>query len=174
MRNPALLALAILLRAHLACATKVQVQKIGDNCVIKGNEVTWPAVPFQGKLECPSDQVVSLSADKKYGTCCPPGGSLKGSLETEWHCCGEGHDVTGSKAVGFECCLAGSTFDGKMCKREEKCANGKQLVNGKCQCPKGQQEASDGTCKTAKCTSGIETGTSVEYTRLVSAEVPDG
>jgi hypothetical protein len=104
------------------------------------------------------DKVLSLSADKKHGTCCPPGTSLKGSEATEWHCCGKDHDVTGSKEVGFECCLEGSIFDGKNCKRGDKCPNGKLMIDGKCQCPNGQEEAADGTCKPAKCDSGLSTG----------------
>jgi hypothetical protein len=91
--------------------------------------------------------------------------SLKGSEKTEWHCCAEGHDVTGSADVGFECCVEGSTFDGEMCQRAEKaekCPNGQEMVDGKCQCPKGQVMDEDGTCKpakAAKCDSGLKTGT---------------
>ena len=159
MRYPSLLSLALLLKIHLATATKVPVKEIGDDFVIDGNQVTWSDSPF-GLTCVGADKVLSLSADKKYGTCCPPGTSLKGSADTEWHCCGVGHDVTGSKSVGFECCVEGSIFDGKLCKRDTKCPNGKEMVNGKCQCPKGKEPAADGTCKSAKCDSGIETGKS--------------
>lgn len=165
MRALSLVGLTIILRAHLACGEKVLVKEIGDNAVVDGNRVTWPDGPFEGSLTCTGgDKVLSLSADKKYGTCCPTGTSLKGSTDTEWHCCGEGHDVTGSKDVGFECCLKGSTFDGKTCKREEKCPNGKQMINGRCQCPNGQEEGADGTCKPAECDSGLETGMSTDLT----------
>ncbi|KXG52945.1 uncharacterized protein PGRI_082000 [Penicillium griseofulvum] len=147
----------VLLRSHLAFAEKVPVRDIGDNFIIDGDKVTWPDGPFTGSLICAGPgRVLSLSADKKHGTCCPPGASLKGSIETEWHCCGKGHDVTGSLDVGFECCLEGSTFDGKTCKR--LCPNGKEMVDGICQCPKGQEDAADGTCKPAKCQSGLKTG----------------
>ncbi|KAJ5433259.1 uncharacterized protein N7458_012415 [Penicillium daleae] len=36
--------------------------------------------------------------------------------------------------------------------------NGKLIIDGKCQCPNGQEEAVDGTCKPAKCDSGLSTG----------------
>lgn len=154
-----LFSIAVLLRSHLAYAEKVPVKEIGENFNIDGDKVTWPDGPFTGSLTCSgADKVLSMSANKKYGTCCPPGASLKGSPDTEFHCCGEGHDVTGSKDVGFECCVEGSTFDGKTCKREETCPNGKQMVNGKCQCPSGQVEGPDGVCKPGKCESGVETG----------------
>ncbi|CEJ59989.1 hypothetical protein PMG11_08586 [Penicillium brasilianum] len=159
MRGLSLVGLTLLLRSYLAYAEKVAVKEIGDDFTIDGDHVTWPDGPFTGSLSCTGpDKVLSLSADKKYGTCCPPGASLKGSAKTEWHCCGQGHDVTGSKAVGFECCLEGSTFDGKTCKRANKCTNGKEMINGKCQCSDGKEEAADGTCKSAKCDSGIKTG----------------
>lgn len=159
MRGLSLFSLALLLRSHIACAEKVPVKDIGDNFTVDGDRVTWPDGPFTGSLTCSGpDKVLSLSADKKHGTCCPPGASLKGSAETEWHCCGKGHDVVGSKDLGFECCLEGSIFDGKECKRGDKCPNGKQMIDGRCQCPAGQEEAEDGTCKPAKCESGIKTG----------------
>lgn len=161
MRGLSLVGLTLLLRSYLAYAEKVAVKEIGDDFTIDGDHVTWPDGPFTGSLSCTGpEKVLSLSADKKYGTCCPPGASLKGSAKTEWHCCGQGHDVTGSKAVGFECCLEGSTFDGKTCKRANKCTNGKEMINGKCQCSDGKEEAADGTCKPAKCDSGIKTGKS--------------
>jgi hypothetical protein len=159
MRGLSSISLVLLLRSHLAYAAKVPVKDIGEDAVVDGNTVTWPDGPFTGSLTCTGpDKVLNLSADKKHGTCCPTGASLKGSGDTEWHCCGKGHDVTGSKDVGFECCLEGSTFDGKNCKRAEKCPNGKQMINGKCQCPDGEEEAADGTCQPAKCDSGLKTG----------------
>lgn len=157
MRSLSLIGFVLLLRSRLAYAEKVPVRDIGDNFVIDGDKVTWPDGPFTGILICAGpNRVLSLSADKKHGTCCPPGASLKGSKDTEWHCCGNGHDVTGSLDVGFECCLEGSTFDGKTCKR--LCPNGKEMVDGICQCPNGLEEAVDGTCKPAKCESGLKTG----------------
>lgn len=159
MRLLSLVGLTLLLHSHLAYAEKVPVKDIGDNFEIHGDSVTWQDGRFKGSLTCEGpDSVLSLSADKKHGTCCPPGQGLKGSVDTEWHCCGKGHDVTGNMDVGFECCLEGSIFDGKTCKRSDKCPNGKEMVNGKCQCPDGQEEDEDGTCKPAKCDSGIKTG----------------
>lgn len=163
MRGVSILGLALILRAYVATAAKIKVKEIGDNFDIHGDEVTWPDRPFMGRLTCADENtVLSLSACKKYGTCCPPGNSLKGSPSTEWHCCAEGHDVTGSKDVGYECCVKGSIFDGTLCKRPDppvpECPNGKKLVNGRCQCPPGQEEAADGTCKPLKCESGVETG----------------
>lgn len=92
-----------------------------------------------------------LSECRRFGTCCPPGISLKGTPDTKWHRCAVGHGMTGSKEVGFECCVKGSIFDGTICERPEpplkpepapcpdKCPNGKKLVDGKCQCPKVQE-----------------------------------
>ncbi|KAJ5589245.1 hypothetical protein N7537_011923 [Penicillium hordei] len=157
MHGLSLIGFVLLLRSHFAYAEKVLVRDIGDNFIIDGDKVTWPDGPFTGSLICAGPgRVLSLSADKKHGTCCPPGASLKGSKDTEWHCCGSGHDVTGSLGVGFECCLEGSTFDGKTCQR--LCPNGKEMVGGICRCPTGQEEAVDGTCKPAKCESGLKTG----------------
>lgn len=84
MRGLSVVGLTLLLRSHLACAEKVPVKEIGDNFTIDGDKVTWPDGPFTGSLTCTGpDKVLSLSADKKHGTCCPPGTSLKGSEATE-------------------------------------------------------------------------------------------
>ncbi|KAL1885635.1 hypothetical protein Plec18167_001130 [Paecilomyces lecythidis] len=158
MRGISLISFALLC-SPMAYAEKVPVKEIGDNFKIDGDKVTWPDGPFTGSLTCAGpDTSISLSADKKHGTCCPTGANLKGSANTEWHCCGKGHDVTGSKDVGFECCLEGSVFDGEKCKRAKKCPNGKVMIDGRCQCPDGQEEAEDGTCEPADCDSGLKTG----------------
>ncbi|KAJ5800212.1 uncharacterized protein N7518_002280 [Penicillium psychrosexuale] len=159
MRGISLIGLILFLRPHLAYTEKVPVKNIGTSFTINGDKLTWPDGPFTGSLTCTGPtKVLSLSSCQRYGTCCPPGTTLKGSPDTEWHCCGKGHDVTGSKNVGYECCLWGSTFDGNSCQREEVCHNGKHLIGGKCQCPSGHEEAADGTCKPARCQSGIESG----------------
>jgi hypothetical protein len=125
--------------------------------------VSGGELAVSGSYHCEENETPFITPDKKHATCCLEGESLKGSADTEWHCCAEGHDVTGSADVGYECCVKGSVYDGDMCKRAEKCPNGQEMVDGKCQCPKDQTMADDGTCKpvkAGKCDSGLKTGTS--------------
>ncbi|KAA8645835.1 hypothetical protein EYZ11_013041 [Aspergillus tanneri] len=98
----------------------------------------------------------TLSADKKFFSCCLAGQRLVGSPDTAFDCCAAGHDLAGSADVGFRCCPTGYSFDGQLCK--QLCQNGKQLVNGKCVCPDGQVEGLDGECETLTCDSGLQTG----------------
>lgn len=57
-------------------------------------------------------------------------------------------------------CPTGWTYDGEICEEQNDvtCSNGKALVDGKCVCPTGSAENSDGVCEPQKCTSGLETG----------------
>ena len=74
MRGLSLVSLTLFLHSQLAYAEKVPVKEIVDNFTVDGDKVTWPDGPFTGSLTCSGpDKVLSLSADKKYGTCCPPG-----------------------------------------------------------------------------------------------------
>ncbi|EAW11008.1 cysteine-rich secreted protein [Aspergillus clavatus NRRL 1] len=103
----------------------------------------------------------TLSGDKKYFACCLAGQHLLGSADTAFDCCADGHDLAGSKATGYHCCPKGFDFDGVLCK--QVCQNGKKLVNGKCACAEGTEEAQDGTCHPKRdipgvCHSGLESG----------------
>lgn len=113
-----------------------------------------------GKWVYKRDKVFSLTADEKFASCCDRGQTLFGSKDTAFICCGAGHNIAGSKEVGYTCCLEGQIYDGEKCKTPDPvCENGKELVDGKCVCPKGQEEGADGVCKPkAKCDSGIVSG----------------
>lgn len=147
-----------------------------DGTEIKSeNIIEWPRKPgerFAKKLECYKDY--QLTYKDKYVACCLPGQKLLGSFDTVWECCGEGHEIAGSKATGYTCCPTGQIFDGKDCKpntpvtpptpempETTTCPNGKTPVGGKCVCPMGTTEASDGTCQPEGCTSGLTTGKSI-------------
>lgn len=112
--------------------------------------------PSQGKR-------LTLSEDRKWAACCPPGTSLLGSQETAFDCCGAGHSLAGDEGAGYRCCPTGQVFDGDKCKKPNSsdsgtCKNGRVLVNGKCVCPASTTEAPDGTCKPTKCSSEVQYG----------------
>lgn len=113
-----------------------------------------------GKPVYKREKIFMLTADDKFASCCDRGQALFGSKETTFICCPAGHTIAGSNDVGFTCCLEGQTYDGQKCKTPDPvCENGKELVDGKCVCPKGQEEGADGKCKPkAKCDSGIVSG----------------
>jgi hypothetical protein len=140
--------------------------EVDPNATIEGNKITYSDPDCEPDLQCKTTKscaaagtAPTLSADKKYFACCIAGQRLLGSPDSAFDCCAAGHDLAGSAGTGYHCCPTGSTYDGQICK--QVCANGKLLVDGKCVCPEGTTEASDGTCKSkAKedCSSGLETG----------------
>lgn len=103
---------------------------------------------------------LSLSANKRFAGCCLPDQSLVGDPDSAFDCCAGGHDLAGSKETGYRCCPTGWTYDGEICEEQNDvtCSNGKALVDGKCVCPTGSSESSDGVCEPQKCVSGLETG----------------
>ncbi|RDA91166.1 hypothetical protein CP533_4807 [Ophiocordyceps camponoti-saundersi (nom. inval.)] len=138
-------------------AEKARVRPIGKDVTIQGNKVSWISDGFKDSFECDSPKILCLSDDKTRAACCEEKNSLKGSVDTDFYCCADGHDMVGSKEVGYSCCPIGQQYDGKVCKLV--CSNGKVLVDGKCACPEGQDEAADGSCKPAStCSSGLKTG----------------
>lgn len=166
MKSSSLGVFAIILQAYVAYGRKVEPDPVGapgKEPYVDVHSVRWGTGRFRGSYHCEDNETPFITPDKTSATCCQEGRSLTGSEKTEWHCCAEGHDVTGSVDVGFECCVKGSVFDGELCRRAEKCPNGQYMVDGKCQCLKGQTMTEDGTCKLVKaalCDSGLKTGTS--------------
>lgn len=164
MKGQSLAVLAVLLQPYGALGRKVKPDPVGEpgkEPYIQGESVHWGTGRLRGSYHCDVGETPFITPDRTSATCCRAGESLKGSEATEWHCCAENHDVAGSAAVGYECCVDGSVFDGKMCKKPTTCENGMEMVDGKCQCPQGQELSADGTCrlvKPAKCDSGLKTG----------------
>ncbi|KAI8632143.1 cystein rich protein [Xylariaceae sp. FL1651] len=147
----------------------VPTYEVGPGAKINGNKITYDDPDCDSGLDCSTSKTCntagsspSLSADKKYFACCAAGQRLLGSPDTAFDCCANGHDLVGDSHCGYHCCPTGFTFDGKICK--EFCKNGKALVDGKCVCPEGTTESSDGTCKekdkpeSTECSSGLESG----------------
>ncbi|KAK4243213.1 hypothetical protein C7999DRAFT_44926 [Corynascus novoguineensis] len=101
--------------------------------------------PSQGKQ-------LTLSQDKKWATCCPPGTILEGSEHTAFEFCGAGHSLAGIEQTGYRCYPPGQTYDSHKCKKPDSlgpdvCQKGRIVVNGKCVCPGNAAEAPDGTWK---------------------------
>ncbi|KAG6000654.1 hypothetical protein E4U21_005257 [Claviceps maximensis] len=161
----------------------VPAWEIGSDPIINGNRIEYNDPECDPGLECKTtkgcagkDTTPTLTEDKKYFACCATGQRLLGSAETAFDCCAEGHDLVGGEAQGYHCCPTGMEFDGTICKLT--CKNGKVLVDGKCVCPEGLVEGTDGQCKEkpkepepepdtdkdkdqpkpTKCDSGLETG----------------
>ncbi|PHH76164.1 hypothetical protein CDD80_1758 [Ophiocordyceps camponoti-rufipedis] len=149
---------AVLLNSPLLTkAEKVEARPLGKDVTIKGNAVSWISPGgFEDGFQCRNSRILCISDDKTMAACCEEKNKLKGSLESGFYCCAEGHDLAGSKEVGYSCCPTGQQFDGKVCKLV--CTNGKVLVDGKCACPVGLEEAAEGGCIKPKCTSGLMTG----------------
>ncbi|KAI1364157.1 cystein rich protein [Xylaria arbuscula] len=151
----------------------VPTYEIGPGAKVKGNSITYEDPDCPEGLSCmhsttcaTAGTTPSISEDKKYFACCAAGQKLLGSPDTAFDCCADGHDLVGSSKTGYHCCPTGFTYDGKIC--TEVCENGKTLVDGKCVCPKGTTEGSDGTCEKSpdepgkcddgECSSGLESG----------------
>ncbi|KJZ79155.1 hypothetical protein HIM_01306 [Hirsutella minnesotensis 3608] len=137
--------------------------EVSPDAKIIGNRIEYndpdcdPSLSCQVTKTCTAaSSLPTLTADKKFFACCLPGQRLLGTPETAFDCCAAGHDLAGSPDVGFHCCPTGSKYDGKVCK--PACANGKELVNGKCVCPVGQEEGPDGDCRAPVCESGLQSG----------------
>ncbi|KAM4060479.1 hypothetical protein HRG_001962 [Hirsutella rhossiliensis] len=137
--------------------------EVGPDAKIIGNKIEYNDPDCDPTLECHTTKPCSkpgtaptLAADKKFFACCLAGQRLLGSPETAFDCCADGHDLVGAPDVGFRCCPTGFKYDGKICK--PVCANGKQLVDGKCVCPVGQEEGPDGNCRLQVCQSGLRSG----------------
>lgn len=151
----------------------VATYEIGPGAEVKDNKITYKDPDCPDGLDCTTTKTCSktgytpsLSEDKKYFACCAKGQRLLGSPDTAFDCCADGHDLVGSSKTGYHCCPTGFAYDGKQCKK--LCENGKALVDGKCVCPKGTTETSDGTCEKkpdepgkcddGECSSGLESG----------------
>ncbi|KAL2144177.1 hypothetical protein VTI28DRAFT_9468 [Corynascus sepedonium] len=85
--------------------------------------------PSQGKQ-------LTLSEDRKWEACWPPGTTLEGGEHTAFDCCSAGHSLAGSEETGYRCCPTGQTYDGHKFKKPntsglDVCQNGRVLVNGK-------------------------------------------
>ncbi|KAL2126571.1 hypothetical protein VTI74DRAFT_661 [Chaetomium olivicolor] len=141
-----------------------------------------PNSAFDLPMRCKPSQgkPLTLSADKKWAACCPPGTSLLGSPKTAFDCCGAGHSLTGSDETGYRCCPTGQVYNGNKCKKPDSpqpdvCKNGRVLVNGKCVCPAGTMEASDGTCKPSGGNSGPnECSSEVQYGKCYLFKMENG
>ncbi|RYC55557.1 hypothetical protein CHU98_g10652 [Xylaria longipes] len=173
MKSLQLSVLALLLNAGTLEA-KVFRKNIPTFEVLPGAKITNNKIEYDDPdcdagLDCHTAKtcsitgfVPSLTADKKYFACCATGQRLLGSADTAFDCCADGHHLVGGPDTGYYCCEIGFTWDGQQCKKV--CQNGKSLVNGKCACPEGTMEGSDGTCKetskptAGKCSSGLEFG----------------
>ncbi|KAI8946171.1 cystein rich protein [Xylaria longipes] len=177
MKNVQLSLLALLLyTTGLNAKTykkNIPTYEIGSDAKINGNTITYDEPDCDDGLDCKTTKTCSkagyspsLSEDKKYFACCAAGQRLLGSPDTAFDCCADGHDLVGDSHGGYHCCPTGFTFDGQQCK--EFCKNGKALIDGKCVCPKGTTESSDGTCEKTpdepgkcddgECSSGLESG----------------
>ncbi|KAI0532797.1 cystein rich protein [Xylaria digitata] len=176
MKNAQLSLLILLLHATgfeaKGFTKNVPTYEIGPGAKVNGNKITYDEPDCDAGLDCSTTKTCSkagytpsLSEDKKYFACCAAGQRLLGSPDTAFDCCADGHDLAGNSHCGYHCCPTGFDFDGQQCK--ETCKNGKALIDGKCVCPKGTTENSDGTCEKkpepekcepGKCTSGLESG----------------
>ncbi|QPG93798.1 hypothetical protein C2857_002537 [Epichloe festucae Fl1] len=171
MKSTQLSLLFILLRASQLNAKSYKKNtptfEVGPGAKIVGNKIEFDDPDCDDDMDCKTAKscsaagtVPTLSENKKYFACCAAGQRLLGSPETAFDCCADGHDLVGSFAHGYHCCPTGFEWDGILCK--QVCKNGKELVDGKCVCPPGQGEGSDGNCevkpKPPRCDSGLETG----------------
>ncbi|KAJ5266341.1 hypothetical protein N7524_007359 [Penicillium chrysogenum] len=134
----------------------VPVKEIKGEWTINGNRITWTENGFKTSIDCDNEQGHNL----RFAGCCLPDQSLVGDPDSAFDCCAGGHDLAGSKETGYRCCPTGWTYDGEICEEQNDvtCSNGKALVDGKCVCPTGSSESSDGVCEPQKCVSGLETG----------------
>jgi len=162
--------LALLLQASSIDAKvyrkNVVTFEVNPDAKITGNKIEYSDPDCEPDLQCVTSKSCSaagtaptLSADKKYFSCCSTGQNLLGSPDTAFDCCAAGHDLAGSAEAGYHCCPTGYSFDGQICK--QVCQNGKVLVNGQCVCPDGTVDAGNGTCKakpSVDCSSGLQSG----------------
>lgn len=160
---------AILLQAAPAAAKifrkNIVTFEVDPGAEIHGNKIEYSDPDCDPEFQCITTKtcaaagtVPTLNEDKKFFACCREGQCLLGSADTAFDCCAAGHDLAGSAETSYHCCPTGFSYDGKLC--QQKCSNGKQLVNGACVCPQGTTEAGDG-CKVkpqSDCSSGLESG----------------
>lgn len=107
---------------------------------------------------------LTFNRDETFVACCAHGQYLLGSARTAFDCCGGGHYLAGSNSAGYSCCPTGQIYDGDRCREPDPvCKNGKNLVNGRCECPGGLIEDRAGGCKRreeprSNCDSGLREG----------------